>query len=102
MKLRITQQKDDPITCNGFPDLPAPFLPMNSVWKLSAVLGAMLANSSIMIWPVGEPPTVMSKDTLGFAIPDSRLKDFPFQVHDFKESKNTLGFTINPSDMNLD
>jgi hypothetical protein len=41
----------DPFKCNGNPDKPIPFSPVQRALKFSAVLGTVLLNSSMMILP---------------------------------------------------
>ncbi|MFS8008731.1 hypothetical protein Hanom_Chr14g01276201 [Helianthus anomalus] len=68
MKLGITWWDVEPLKCNGLPELPTPFSPVQSARKFSAVRGVVSAKKSMTIRPAGALLTVMSKKTLGFDI----------------------------------
>ena len=60
MKFGMTRWKIEPLN-------PNPFSPVQRARKFSAVLGTTSALNSMIIWPTGEPPAVISKKTLGQA-----------------------------------
>ena len=65
MKDGITRWNGLPLKCNILPDLPIPFSPVHKHRKFSAVRGVTSAYNVISILPLGDPPIVMSKNTIG-------------------------------------
>lgn len=62
----ITLWNAHPLKCRGKPAMPAPFSPVQSARKFSAVFGTMSDRSVISMRPTGASPMTTSKKTMGF------------------------------------